>query len=79
MSRQRPVPLERRKNLLYQSHKRRSVFSIILIGLSALLIGIVIALLLKQSMTIEIGALPETGVPIPAGSAASPAVANRST
>lgn len=66
--------LERRKNLLYQSRKRRSVLSIVLLTLAALAVGIVIALLIKQSMHIEIGCLPEESGPrlTVAGAAPSP-------
>jgi hypothetical protein len=50
----KPVTLEKRKNLLYSSNKRRSIRNIIALSLLALAIGLAIAYLLRGIVEIEV-------------------------
>lgn len=55
--RQKPVTLEKRKNLLYSSNKRRSVKAIILLSVIALAVGLAIAYVLRGIVVIDGSAL----------------------
>ncbi len=55
--RQKPVTLEKRKNLLYSSNKRRSIRAIALLSLLALALGLAIAYLLQGIVVIDETAL----------------------
>lgn len=43
----KPIAIEKRKNLLYGSNKRRSVQAIVLLSLTALLAGLLLAFVIK--------------------------------
>lgn len=43
----KPIAIEKRKNLLYGSNKRRSVQAIIILSLAALLAGLFLAFIIK--------------------------------
>lgn len=50
---QKPVTLEKRKSLLYNSNKRRSIKTILVLSLIALVAGLAIAYLLRGFVVID--------------------------
>lgn len=53
-SRRKPVTLEERKSLLHGSKRRRSVASIVVLSVIALVVGLVIALFMRQVLNIQV-------------------------